>query len=158
VTAVWVGYDQPRTIVSGGYATELTVPLWARFMMAATRGDRGEPFRVPSTVTGVEVCRVTGRLATDACRQAPDGMVYTEYFASGTQPLDVCLRHRSDLLRALFRSFGRPAAPARASVSEAHARAEAAHETGAGPAKKKRGFWSRVFGIGRGGDRQDGKQ
>ena len=42
VTGVWVGYDQPRTIRREGYAAELAVPMWARFMKAATKGQRGE--------------------------------------------------------------------------------------------------------------------
>ena len=32
VTGVWVGYDQPRTIISNGYAAQLAVPMWAHFM------------------------------------------------------------------------------------------------------------------------------
>jgi penicillin-binding protein 1A len=39
VSGVWVGYDQPRTIRREGYAAELAVPMWARFMKAATKGD-----------------------------------------------------------------------------------------------------------------------
>jgi 1A family penicillin-binding protein len=39
VSGVWVGYDQPRTIRREGYAAELAVPMWTRFMKAATRGD-----------------------------------------------------------------------------------------------------------------------
>ena len=31
-TGVWVGFDKPRTIISNGFAGELAVPLWARFM------------------------------------------------------------------------------------------------------------------------------
>ncbi|HEX6215983.1 MAG TPA: PBP1A family penicillin-binding protein [Vicinamibacterales bacterium] len=42
VTGVWVGYDQPRTIRREGYAAELAVPMWARFMKAATKGQRAE--------------------------------------------------------------------------------------------------------------------
>jgi 1A family penicillin-binding protein len=42
VTGVWVGYDQPRTIRREGYAAELAVPMWARFMKAATKGHRPE--------------------------------------------------------------------------------------------------------------------
>jgi len=40
VTGVWVGYDQPRTIRREGYAAELAVPMWARFMKAATKGQQ----------------------------------------------------------------------------------------------------------------------
>jgi penicillin-binding protein 1A len=39
VTGVWIGFDQPETIRRGGYASELAVPMWARFMKAATRGN-----------------------------------------------------------------------------------------------------------------------
>ncbi len=40
VTGVWVGYDQPRTIRREGYAAELAVPMWSRFMKAATKGEK----------------------------------------------------------------------------------------------------------------------
>lgn len=40
VTGVWVGYDQPHTIRRNGYAGELAVPMWTRFMKAATKGQR----------------------------------------------------------------------------------------------------------------------
>jgi len=39
VAGVWVGYDQPQTIRRGGYAAELAVPMWTRFMKVATKGD-----------------------------------------------------------------------------------------------------------------------
>ncbi len=42
VTGVWVGYDQPQTIRRNGYAAELAVPMWARFMKAATKGHKAE--------------------------------------------------------------------------------------------------------------------
>ena len=42
VTGVWVGYDQPQTIRRNGYAAELAVPMWARFMKAATKGQKAE--------------------------------------------------------------------------------------------------------------------
>jgi 1A family penicillin-binding protein len=40
VTGVWVGYDQPHTIRRNGYAAEMAVPMWTRFMKAATQGQR----------------------------------------------------------------------------------------------------------------------
>ena len=40
VTGVWVGYDQPQTIRRNGYAAELAVPLWTRFMKVATKGQK----------------------------------------------------------------------------------------------------------------------
>ncbi|MBY0495825.1 MAG: PBP1A family penicillin-binding protein [Cyanobacteria bacterium] len=38
VAGVWVGYDHPQTIRRNGYAAELAVPMWTRFMKAATKG------------------------------------------------------------------------------------------------------------------------
>jgi penicillin-binding protein 2D len=38
VAGVWVGYDQPQTIRRNGYAAELAVPMWTRFMKVATKG------------------------------------------------------------------------------------------------------------------------
>ena len=39
-TGVWVGFDQPQTILANGYTGDLAVPLWARFMRDATKGDK----------------------------------------------------------------------------------------------------------------------
>ena len=38
VAGVWVGYDRPQTIRRNGYAAELAVPMWTRFMKVATKG------------------------------------------------------------------------------------------------------------------------
>ena len=51
VTGVWVGYDQPRTIRREGYAAELAVPIWARFMKAATKGQQATWVDRPRGVT-----------------------------------------------------------------------------------------------------------
>ena len=109
-TGVWVGYDQPRTIIGGGYAGDLAVPLWGRFMAIATRGDKPDAFRPPGTVTSTTICRLSGKLATENCRGAvtvdeegyPTGksMVYTEYFVRGTEPIDYCLDHAHTPLSA----------------------------------------------------------
>ena len=40
VAGVWTGYDQPQTIRRNGYAAELAVPMWTRFMKAATKGQK----------------------------------------------------------------------------------------------------------------------
>ena len=165
VTGVWVGYDQPRTIVRGGYAAELAVPMWARFMMTATRSDKPEWFRAPSAITSAEVCRLSGRLATDSCRRSADNSTYTEYFARQTAPADVCLLHRFDILRGdhVAQAAPAPLPPAVVSVAGAVPPAEpavvpvaAAAPSEPEPEKpKKRGFWFRLFG---GKPKQDKKQ
>jgi penicillin-binding protein 1A len=50
VAGVWVGYDQPRTIRRDGYASELAVPMWTRFMKAATKGHDPQWFQRPRGV------------------------------------------------------------------------------------------------------------
>jgi 1A family penicillin-binding protein len=104
VTGVWIGYDMPRTIIANGYAGELAVPLWGRFMTAATRNDKPDRFTMPATVVPVTICRLSGKLPTAGCESAVmfdrDGnptdrsMLYTEYFVRGTEPTDYCPLHR----------------------------------------------------------------
>jgi penicillin-binding protein 1A len=103
VTGVWVGYDQPQTIVRNGYAAELAVPIWGRFMTTATRGDGRDWFKAPPTVTSKTICRITGKLATEHCRNVQrvdeDGYLssvstaYTEHFIRGTEPSQYCDLH-----------------------------------------------------------------
>ena len=42
VTGVWVGYDQPRTIRGHGYAAEIAVPMWTRYMKEAAKGSKAD--------------------------------------------------------------------------------------------------------------------
>jgi 1A family penicillin-binding protein len=123
VTGVWLGFDQPKTIVSNGYAGELAVPIWGGFMKVATKGDKAEWFDRPSNVVGINVCRVSGKLPNAGCTSVPSSdeygalvlksMVYTDYFVKGTQPGSPCPVHASGYVDALAASAsGSPAAPA----------------------------------------------
>lgn len=105
VAGVWVGFDQPRTIVKNGFAGQLAVPLWARFMMRATQGDPPLWFNPPAGIVAVDVCRLSGQLPSEGCRYAgsisPAGelsyksMVYSDYFVHGREPLTTCLAHQA---------------------------------------------------------------
>jgi membrane peptidoglycan carboxypeptidase len=105
IAGVWVGFDQPRTIVKNGFAGQLAVPLWARFMMRATRGDPPLWFNPPADIVAVDVCRLSGQLPSEGCRHAasvsPAGeltyksMVYRDYFVHGREPLATCLAHQA---------------------------------------------------------------
>ena len=159
-TGVWVGYDKPRTIVPGGYAAQLAVPLWTRYMRAATRDDRPRAFRVPDSIVGVEICPLSGKLATEACRRDPQVHTYTEHFAHGTAPGDFCPYHwqtgSAPLTLASAATppsvIGQPTRPVPA-ADQASATATAPREEGQTAAAdpeppKKRGFWARIFGRG----------
>ena len=103
VTGVWVGFDQPRTIIRNGYAGDLAVPIWGSFMKVATNGDKPDWIARPSNITAINVCRVSGLLPSSGCNDVQvvnrDGllenrsMIYTEYFVKGTQPTQVCPLH-----------------------------------------------------------------
>src|SRR5678815_1140382 len=67
VTGVWVGFDQPKTIISNGYAADLAVPIWGQFMKVATKGAKPDWYERPSNVVGVNVCRVSGKLPNAGC-------------------------------------------------------------------------------------------
>jgi penicillin-binding protein 1A len=169
VAGVWVGYDQPRTIISGGYAAELAVPLWARFMMTATRNDDSDWFSPPASVTSATICRLSGKLATDGCRAVPttedDGslsiksMVFTEYFVRGSEPTDYCPLHGTAGLMTLATSGAAstgtlppspppPPASTPASTTRTETSPSATDRSGEQQAEKpkKRGFWGRLFG------------
>lgn len=103
VAGVWLGFDQPKTIVNNGFAGDLAVPVWASFMKAATHGDPPDWFTRPDSIIGVNVCRMSGKLPNAGCGSVeitdPDGMVetrsmvYTDYFVKGRQPTTLCPLH-----------------------------------------------------------------
>jgi penicillin-binding protein 1A len=157
VTGVWVGYDKPRTIVRGGYAAQLAVPLWTRFMLAATRDDQPVAFRSPGNITGVAICPLSGKVATAACYGDHSMSVYTEYFVRGTEPLDYCPYHlfrRSAPMTVASATMTpapavSPVATPPQPVEPVKVKTEApppAPSTPAPAPEKKRGFWGRVFG------------
>ena len=127
VAGVWIGFDQPRTIIGSGYASELAVPLWANFMKIATRSHRPDWLERPAGVTGVNICRVSGKLPNEACSSVEvvsdsgdvtwRSMVYTEYFVRGTEPRLTCDVHapRSFFDRVAGLFGGSEPAPTRAS-------------------------------------------
>jgi penicillin-binding protein 1A len=156
VTGVWVGYDQPRTIAPGGYAAQLAVPLWTKFMLAATRDEDPERFDTPSSITSAAICPLSGKLATAACYGDHNLSIRTEYFERGTEPIDYCtyhLLHRAPpmtlasttMTPAPQQPAPAAAAPVAAPETVVQASAPAPPAPEAEP-KKKRGFWGRIFG------------
>ena len=97
VTGVWVGFDQPKTIIANGYAGELAVPIWAAFMKAATQGRQAGLVRASGERRRRERLPRLGQAAERRLRLACEvvsttgslekrSMIYTEYFVKGTQP------------------------------------------------------------------------
>jgi penicillin-binding protein 1A len=172
VAGVWVGYDQPRTIIGGGYAGEIAVPLWGRFMKTATRNDKADWFRSPGGLTSATICRLSGKLAGESCgdvevidskgNRSRKSQIYTEYFVTGTEPTEYCDLHgrfHGGVLGAIASVFGggpEPApapAPVPVATDGAAPAAVVTEAAVAAPApavqpEKKRGFWGRLFGGG----------
>jgi len=178
---VWVGFDQPHTIVPNGFAADIAVPAWATFMKAATKNDKPEWLLPPPGITTATVCRISGKLATEGCQDVEvvtkddriehRSMIYTEYFARGTEPTSYCDLHPTHgILTKIAAALGgetpsparvdetgtpTPTATSGASAPTGAVVTEAPEMTPSAPVKKKRGFWSRVFGLGK--DSEDGK-
>ncbi len=74
---VWLGLDQPKTIIEEGYAGRLAVPIWADVMNAALKlGYKKQTQRIEVPLSSVALCRVSSQLATESCRQ--QGAAYQE--------------------------------------------------------------------------------
>ncbi|HEX8169887.1 MAG TPA: PBP1A family penicillin-binding protein [Thermoanaerobaculia bacterium] len=90
LTLTWVGFDDnDPTGLSGG---EAAVPMWTRFMLAATAGQRDAAFAVPGGVVFGDVDKSSGGLATPNC---PANMIVHEAFKSGTEPTQPCPLHNT---------------------------------------------------------------
>ena len=132
VAGVWVGFDEPHTILPNGFAADVAVPAWAAFMKAATRGDKPEWLLPPSEVTTARVCRLSGTLATEGC---PD--VYTDYFTGGSEPTTYCDQHPTHGIPTRLAGLLGADMPAPPHVDDVVVPA------------RKRNFWSRLFGTGK---------
>ncbi len=102
VAGVWAGFDEPRPIAPNGYATNLVLPIWARFMRDATKSAPGSWLQLPEDVVSVQVCLRSGLRPTSGCAQASDTTTGFEYFRRGTEPEDWCPLHGG---RSLFDRF-----------------------------------------------------
>ena len=184
VAGVWVGFDRPRTIVPGGYASELAVPIWGTFMRDATAGSKGRPFTKPAGLVGVEICQDSGLRPVGACYRARrvtrDGetregsTVAYEYFRRGTEPAQSCPIHDyswwGNVRTAMFDPSEFPSSSTVGAVLKPAPRRSSAVEEPqiAGnttppaepekqiekPVERRRGFWSRLFGRGDNDDRK----
>jgi penicillin-binding protein 1B len=86
---VWVGYDDYRDVKIEG--AKAALPIWTEFMKRAHAHREyrhvGE-FEPPEGLVSAEIDPETGQIATNACPR-----VQTDYFITGTQPVEVCRLH-----------------------------------------------------------------
>jgi len=102
VAGVWVGFDQPSTILPEGYGARVALPIWADFMRRAARVRVPKEFEVPYGLEEVELCRVS------YLRPVAECPTYVEYFKEGDEvPRGACPIHRGNFKQMARRSVGR---------------------------------------------------
>src|SRR5499426_38906 len=67
---VWVGFDQPTTIVTRGYGAALALPVWAQVMNKASRHYPAEQLQPKMPIQRATVCSISNQLATTGCTAA----------------------------------------------------------------------------------------
>ena len=71
-TAIWIGYDDPRRKLGGGfqYGGSACAPIWGRMMSSISReftGFNSDSYSRPSDIKDTTLCLDSGELAVDKC-------------------------------------------------------------------------------------------
>ncbi len=77
VAAVYIGFDNPRSLGSNETGASVALPVFVDFMKEALKNTPSTPFRVPNTVKFVKIDRTTGKLPTPA---TPKERIFFEAF------------------------------------------------------------------------------
>ncbi len=83
VVVVWIGFDDPQSM--GMASSRVAVPIWARFVAAATGGRVRGSFDRPPDVVELAIEPSTGAVARAGCPASRN-----EYFLAGTEPTHTC--------------------------------------------------------------------
>src|SRR5213596_3834348 len=93
---VWVGFDQPTTIIPRGYGAALALPVWVQVMnKSATRYPANflEPTMPMARVT---VCATSNALATTGCQMS--GTAYEIVLPADKVPTQTCPVHGGEAM------------------------------------------------------------
>lgn len=97
---IWGGCDSNQKLIdtaagvnNGG--TSFHKDIWRKIMTRVHEGKSDPGFSVPDSIESATICRKSGNLAVSGvCSADPRGdATYTEYFAKGTAPTEVCNNH-----------------------------------------------------------------
>ena len=80
VVAVWVGFDQPKSMGRRATGATVALPIWIDVMKDALADQPATPFRTPPGLSIVRVNATSGRLAGGGDN------VIAEAFLPGTEP------------------------------------------------------------------------
>lgn len=92
---IWAGYDLNQKLDKNTEGTSFHKDIWKKIMARVHEGLSDPGFTVPDSIETASICRKSGKLAVSGvCDHDSRGnAVYTEYFARGTVPTEVCNVH-----------------------------------------------------------------
>jgi penicillin-binding protein 1A len=106
---VWVGFDQPVTIISRGYGAALALPVWTQVMNKAAQLYPPQPLQPTIPIQHAMVCSLSNHLATTGCQDA--ATAYDIDLPSDKVPTVPCEVHGGDQMFAnRMQDFGQKAA------------------------------------------------
>jgi penicillin-binding protein 1A len=106
---VWVGFDQPVTIIPHGYGAALALPVWVQVMNKAAQRYPPEELQTTIPMQHAIVCSLSNHLATTGCQAA--GTAYEIDLPADKVPTAPCEIHGGDQMFARrMDDFGRKAA------------------------------------------------
>ena len=88
---VWVGFDQPTTIIPHGYGAALALPVWVQVMNKAAQHYPPEELRPTMPIQRAMVCSISNQLATTGCQAA--GTAYEIDLPADKVPTAACQVH-----------------------------------------------------------------
>src|SRR6059058_1840052 len=90
-SGVWVGFDQPTTIIPHGYGAALALPVWTQVMNKAADHYPAKPLEPTVPTTHATVCSISNQLATTGCMAA--GTAYEIDLPADKVPTVACEVH-----------------------------------------------------------------
>ena len=88
---VWVGFDQPTTIIPHGYGAALALPVWTQVMNKAAEHYPAQPLQPTMPIQHAIVCSISNQLATTGCQAA--GSAYEIDLPADKVPAVACQVH-----------------------------------------------------------------
>jgi penicillin-binding protein 1A len=88
---VWVGFDQPATIIPHGYGAALALPVWTQVMNKAADRYPAQELRPTMPIQRATVCSISNQLATTGCQAV--GTAYDIDLPADKVPTVACEVH-----------------------------------------------------------------
>jgi penicillin-binding protein 1A len=88
---VWVGFDQPTTIIPHGYGAALALPVWVQVMNKSAARYPAKALEPTMPMARVTVCATSNALATTGCQMS--GTAYEIVLPADKVPTQACPVH-----------------------------------------------------------------